>query len=74
VKLRSVAAVIGRSLGGVAGFDLVQRRQTIFRNFPIIGHLRFIHEGVGPALSTVRHSGHHRRADPIRNEPPTEHR
>ncbi|HYB35129.1 MAG TPA: hypothetical protein VEF72_04595 [Mycobacterium sp.] len=43
-----MAAVIGGSLGGVAGFDLVQRRQTIFRNFPIIGHLRFIHEGVGP--------------------------
>jgi glutamate synthase domain-containing protein 2 len=34
----------------IAGFDLVQRRNSILRNFPIIGHLRFILEGIGPEL------------------------
>jgi glutamate synthase domain-containing protein 2 len=35
---------------GVAVYDVVQRRHAILRNFPIIGHLRFILEGVGPEV------------------------
>lgn len=50
VKPRSAAAVIGGTLAGVAGWDLWQRRHTILRNYPIIGHLRFILEAVGPEL------------------------
>ena len=50
MKFRSVAALVGGGLAGVAGFDLVQRRHTILRNYPIIGHLRFLLEGVGPEL------------------------
>jgi glutamate synthase domain-containing protein 2 len=34
----------------VAGYDVVQRRNSILRNFPVIGHLRFLLEGVGPEL------------------------
>lgn len=34
----------------IAAYDLVQRRHAILRNFPIIGHLRFLLEGVGPEL------------------------
>lgn len=50
MKLRATAAAIGGGLAGVAGWDLLQRRHTILRNFPVIGHLRFILEGVGPEL------------------------
>jgi len=50
VKRRSLAALVGGGLAGVAGWDLWQRRHTILRNYPIIGHLRFILEGVGPGL------------------------
>ena len=50
MKLRSVAAVIGGGLAGLAGFDLLQRRHTLLRNYPVIGHLRFVLEGVGPEL------------------------
>jgi glutamate synthase domain-containing protein 2 len=50
MKLRSVATAVCTGLAGVAGWDMLQRRHTILRNYPIIGHLRFILEGVGPEL------------------------
>ncbi len=31
-------------------YDLVQRKHAILRNFPIIGHLRYILEAIGPEL------------------------
>jgi len=34
----------------IALYDVLQRRNSILRNFPLIGHLRFILEGVGPEL------------------------
>jgi glutamate synthase domain-containing protein 2 len=34
----------------VALYDLVQRKHAILRNFPVIGHLRFILEAIGPEL------------------------
>ncbi|QDG50555.1 FMN-binding glutamate synthase family protein [Persicimonas caeni] len=41
-------------LGGflllVALYDLFQRKHAILRNFPVIGHLRYILESVGPEL------------------------
>ncbi len=37
-------------LGVVAIYDLVQTQRAILRNFPIVGHLRYIFEKVGPEL------------------------
>jgi glutamate synthase domain-containing protein 2 len=34
----------------VVGYDLVQRRHAILRNFPILGHARYFLEEVGPEL------------------------
>jgi glutamate synthase domain-containing protein 2 len=34
----------------VVVYDLTQRRHAILRNFPIIGHFRYIFEAVGPEL------------------------
>src|SRR3954463_12344288 len=31
-------------------YDLLQRRHAILRNFPIIGHFRYLLEAVGPEL------------------------
>src|SRR4051794_16945712 len=31
-------------------YDLVQTRHSVTRTFPIIGHLRFVLEGIGPEL------------------------
>ncbi|NCY15477.1 MAG: FMN-binding glutamate synthase family protein [Actinobacteria bacterium] len=38
------------ALLGVLVFDLTQKRHAILRNFPIVGHLRYLLEKVGPEL------------------------
>src|SRR3954468_20706412 len=47
---RAGAAATGAALGGVAAYDLMQRRHAILRNFPLVGHLRFLLESFGPEL------------------------
>lgn len=37
-------------LAAVVIYDLTQRKHAILRNFPIIGHLRYLVEAVGPEL------------------------
>ncbi|MDA1312873.1 MAG: FMN-binding glutamate synthase family protein [Acidobacteria bacterium] len=37
-------------LVAVIGFDLIQTKHAILRNFPIIGHFRYLFEAVGPEL------------------------
>lgn len=44
----SVIAVMVLAL--VVVFDLVQRKHAILRNYPVIGHLRYLLESVGPEL------------------------
>lgn len=44
----AVAAVVG--LVGLFIHDITQRSRTILRNFPIIGHLRYWLEAIGPEL------------------------
>ncbi len=41
---------IGLAIVLVTIYDLVQRKHAILRNFPIIGHFRYIFEAVGPEL------------------------
>ena len=45
--LLGVVAVV---LVAVTVHDLVQRKHAILRNFPVIGHLRFLLEAIGPEL------------------------
>ena len=45
-----VLIVIAVALVGVALFDVIQRKHTILRVFPIIGHFRFLLEAIGPEL------------------------
>jgi len=37
-------------LAGVGVYDLIQRRHAILRNYPVIGHIRFMLESVRPEL------------------------
>ena len=37
-------------LGALAAYDVFQRKHAILRNFPVIGHLRYWFEAVGPEL------------------------
>ncbi|MFP6700241.1 MAG: FMN-binding glutamate synthase family protein [Planctomycetaceae bacterium] len=43
-------AVVGGFLLLVVAHDLIQRRHAILRNFPIIGHFRYLLEAIGPEL------------------------
>ena len=37
-------------LAALVAYDLLQKRRAILRNFPVIGHLRYLLEAVGPEL------------------------
>lgn len=43
-------AIIPGVLVAVGIWDIVQRRHSILRNYPIVGHLRFLLEDTGPEL------------------------
>lgn len=45
-----VSAVILGVIVAVVVYDLAQRRHAILRNFPIVGHFRYLLERVGPEL------------------------
>jgi glutamate synthase domain-containing protein 2 len=38
------------ALAGVAAHDLLQRRHALLRNFPLVGHGRYLLESIGPEL------------------------
>jgi len=42
--------VLGGVLVAVTVYDLVQKRRAILRNFPIVGHFRYLLEAIGPEL------------------------
>ena len=35
---------------GIFVYDIVQRKHAILHNFPIIGHIRYLLESIGPEL------------------------
>lgn len=43
-------AAVGALLLIVAVYDVFQRKHTILRNFPVIGHFRYLIEKIGPEL------------------------
>lgn len=45
-----IVLVIFVVLAIVVAYDLLQKKHTILRNFPIIGHFRYILEAIGPEL------------------------
>ena len=47
---RRALTAAAAGLAGVTGYDLLQRRHAILRNFPIVGHLRYLLELFGPEL------------------------
>src|SRR5215471_13250172 len=46
----TVAIIAATALILLALYDLAQRKHAILRNFPVIGHLRYLLESVGPEL------------------------
>ena len=47
---RVAAAAAVSAVAGIAARDALQREHTVLRNFPLVGHARFLLEAVGPEL------------------------
>lgn len=47
---RRLLASLGAGVGAVAAYDVVQRRHSILRNYPVAGHVRFALESIRPEL------------------------
>src|SRR5215216_1808881 len=47
---RAVAAAAASSVAAVVVRDLFQRKHALLRNFPLIGHARYLIEAIGPEL------------------------
>jgi len=43
-------AVLGGLLCGVGVYDLLQTRRAVLRNYPVIGHFRYLFEGIRPEI------------------------
>jgi glutamate synthase domain-containing protein 2 len=41
---------VAAAAAGVAAHDLLQRRHALLRNFPVLGHARYLLEAIGPEL------------------------
>src|SRR5215213_9044632 len=48
--LARAGVLAGATLAGVAVRDLRQRQHALLRNFPVVGHFRYLLEAVGPEL------------------------
>ncbi len=48
--LRRTALAGAAALAGLAARDLLQREHTLLRNFPVLGHARYLLEEIGPEL------------------------
>jgi glutamate synthase domain-containing protein 2 len=49
-RLAKAAGAVAASVAGLAAYDVTQRRHAILRNYPVVGHLRFLLERFGPEL------------------------
>jgi glutamate synthase domain-containing protein 2 len=49
-RRRNLAGLAAVAAGAVTAYDLSQRRHSILRNFPLLGHARYLLEEVGPEL------------------------
>lgn len=47
---RSAALAAGAATAALAAYDLVQRRHSVLRNYPVVGHMRYLLEGIRPEL------------------------
>lgn len=50
MRARSIATATATALALVAARDLVQKKHALLRNFPLIGHARYLLETIGPEL------------------------
>jgi glutamate synthase domain-containing protein 2 len=47
---RAIKSLPAAALAGLAAYDLIQKKHAILRNFPLLGHGRYMLETIGPEL------------------------
>jgi glutamate synthase domain-containing protein 2 len=47
---RAISSLPAAALAGVAAYDMLQKKHALLRNFPLIGHGRYLLESVGPEI------------------------
>ncbi|MFC8715367.1 FMN-binding glutamate synthase family protein [Streptomyces sp. NPDC057197] len=50
MRARTIVAATATALAAVAARDLVQKKHALLRNFPVVGHARYLLETIGPEL------------------------
>ena len=50
MKMKTLLGGVAVAAGVVAARDLTQRKHAILRNFPVVGHARYLLEKIGPEL------------------------
>jgi glutamate synthase domain-containing protein 2 len=65
---RLLPAVPLAAIVGVAAYDLTQKKHALLRNFPVIGHLRYLLESIGPELRQYIISGNDEERPFSRNQ------
>ena len=48
--VRALAAAAASTVGAVVARDLFQRKHALLRNYPLLGHARYLIEAIGPEL------------------------
>ncbi|SEH53932.1 Glutamate synthase domain-containing protein 2 [Mycolicibacterium rutilum] len=48
--VRHLAAAVASTMAAVAARDVFQRKHALLRNFPLVGHARYLIEAIGPEL------------------------
>jgi len=49
-RLKAPLRAAAAAAAALVGYDLLQRDRAILRNFPVVGHLRYLLEAFGPEL------------------------
>jgi glutamate synthase domain-containing protein 2 len=65
---RILPAVPVAVLVGVAAYGLAQKKHALLRNFPVVGHLRYLLESIGPELRQYIISGNDEECPFSRNQ------
>ena len=50
IPILTPIAILGLGLSALGVWDLVQPRHAILRNYPVIGHMRWLFEGIRPEI------------------------
>ncbi len=65
---RWTARAVAAGVAGLAAYDVLQRRHAVLRNFPLVGHLRYVLETFGPELRQYIVTGNDEERPFSRNE------